>query len=54
MFRQILFLWFGIFLGVAANHYLEGWYSVIFESLMLTGLIAVIIQIVKNRKKTVE
>lgn len=53
MIRRTLFLMFGLFLGVVAKNYLTGWYSIIFESIMLTGLIAVTIEIFRNRKKTV-
>jgi FtsH-binding integral membrane protein len=51
--RKTLFIIFGFFLGVCAKHYLTGWYSVVFESLMLTGLIGLTIQIIWKRfKKT--
>lgn len=48
---RLLSILSGILVGVLAREFLVGWYSIIFQSLMWTVLIALIIHNVKNNKK---
>ncbi len=50
LINRFTFISFGVLLGYVSNQYLVGWYSIIFQSLMLTGLIAVTIHIVTQKK----
>jgi hypothetical protein len=52
--RQGLIISFGFFLGVSAKHYLTGWYSIVFESLMLTGLVGLTILMVRKHIKKIQ
>lgn len=47
---RLLIILTGILLGILAREYLEGWYSVIFESILWTVIIALIINKFRKHK----
>lgn len=56
MLLRLLFILIGIFAGNLARNYLTGVYSIIFESLLWSGLIIIIIYNVRihNEKRKIQ
>lgn len=49
--KRLLFISTGIILGVLAREYLTGVYNIIFQSVLWTGMIAIVIDITINKYK---